>query len=214
MNSPDLRTSTPRKHNRTSRQPTARINMRQARNMVDAVAFAREIGTSLNAHVTIHWVGTNVGDDPDGSRFGKVREGYDKWLKRHGHPNGLTAIWVRERLSGGSAEVVHCHMLFHLAHRFFPGRKQIEVVRALERLVDRQGGGNYADYTVKLTFPHDPNGLYLLKGGGPNVWRKFGLPRKWCKLQGLIHGKRCGTTQDIGRAARHGFQTATSCKDY
>jgi len=37
-------------------------------------------------------------------------------LTRHGIPGGLTAIWVRERLSRGSAEVVHCHMLFHLAH--------------------------------------------------------------------------------------------------
>jgi hypothetical protein len=27
----------------------------------------------LNAHVTIHWVGTEAGDDPDGSRFAKLR---------------------------------------------------------------------------------------------------------------------------------------------
>ena len=67
---------------------------------------------------SIHWVGTKVGDDPDGRRFAKVREGFDKWLSRNGVPGGLTGIRVRERLSGGSAEVVHCHMLFHLAHPF------------------------------------------------------------------------------------------------
>jgi len=72
--------------------------------MMEAVAFAREIGTPLNAHATIHWVGTKLGDDPDGRLFAKVREGFDKWLKRQGIPGGLTAIWVRERLSGGSAE--------------------------------------------------------------------------------------------------------------
>jgi hypothetical protein len=109
---------------------------------------------------------------------------------------------VRERLSGGSAEVVHCHMLFHLAHPFFRGRKDNEVLGALERLTDRHGNGNYADYTVKLTFPRHPNGIYLVKGGGPDVWRRFGVPHSWRKPQGLIFGKRCGTTQNIGPAAR------------
>ena len=56
-------------------------------------------------------------------------------------------------------------MLFHLAHPFFRIRKHNQLVRALERLVDRDGNGNYADYTVKLTFPRNPNGLYLVKGG-------------------------------------------------
>jgi hypothetical protein len=84
-----------------------RIIMRQACNMMAAVAFARQIGTPLNAHATIHWAGTRVCDDPDGQRFAKVREGFDKWLKRQSVAGGLTAIWVRERLSGGSAEVVH-----------------------------------------------------------------------------------------------------------
>jgi hypothetical protein len=38
---------------------------------------------------------------------------------------------VRERLSGGSAEVVHCHMLFNLAHPFMQGTRRVQVVRAL-----------------------------------------------------------------------------------
>ena len=93
-------------------------NGRQAENLMAAVAFAREIGTPLNAHATIHWAGTSIGDDPDGLLFRKVREGLDKWLTRQGIPGGLTAIWVRERRAGGRAEVVHCHLLFHLAHPF------------------------------------------------------------------------------------------------
>jgi hypothetical protein len=64
-------------------------------------------------------------------------EAINAFLKRHAHPNGLTGIWVRERLSGG---------------------------------------GNYANYTVKLTVPRDPNGLYLLKGRGPNIWQKLDCP--------------------------------------
>ena len=136
--------------------PARGFTLRQAKNPMAAVAFAREIGTPLNAHATIHWVGTDAGDDPDGSRFAKLREGFDKWLKRQGIPGGLTSIWVRERLSGGRAEVVHCHMLFHLAHPFLDRRKRLQVERALERLIDRHGRGNYADYTLKLTFPRGP----------------------------------------------------------
>jgi hypothetical protein len=75
------------------------------------------------------------------------------------------------------------------------------MVSALERLVDRHGGGNYADYIVKLTFPRNPNGVYLIKGGGPKVWRVFGLPRNWRKLQGIIHGQRGGVTENLGAAA-------------
>ncbi len=187
----------------TKHRPTKRITLRQATNLMEAVAFARETGTPLNAHATIHWVGTKVGDDPDGRLFAKVREGFDKWLKRQRIPGGLTAIWVREPLSGGSAEVVHCHMLFHLPHPFTRGRKRIQVEDALERLIDRHGDGNFLDYTLKLTFPPNPNGVYLLKGGGTDVWRQFAVPRHWRKPQGFIHGKRCGTTENIGPTARH-----------
>ncbi len=69
--------------------------------------------------------------------------------------------------------------------------------------VEGHGRGNYADHTLKLTFPRNPNGLYLLKGGGPDVWQAFGVPMSWRKRQGLIAGKRCGTTENIGPAARH-----------
>ena len=50
----------------------------------------------------------------------------------------------------------------------------------------------------------DPDGLYLLKGGGPKVWKLFSRIRKeWRTPQGVIHGKRCGVTQNLGRAARN-----------
>ena len=98
--------------------------------------------------------------------------------------------------------MVHCHMLFHLAHSFIRGRKRFEVERALDRLIDRHGDGNYGHFTLKLTLPSNPNGIYLLKGGGPGVWHKFGVPRRWRKPQGFINGKRCGVTENIGTAAR------------
>ena len=186
-----------------------RITLRQASNIMEAVKFARDVGTPLNAHATIHWAGTKAGDDPNGRLFAKVREGFDKWLTRQGIANGLTAIWVRERLSGGSAEVVHCHMLFHLPHPFIRGKRLIQVQWALDRLIDRHADGNYAPFTLKLTFPPDPDGIYLVKGGGPDVWCTFGVPRRWRKRQGVIQGKRCGVTENIGAAARTRFRISS-----
>jgi hypothetical protein len=79
-------------------------------------------------------------------------------------------------------------MLFHLAHPFLAGQKRIQVETALERL-NRHGRGNYNDYTLELTFPPNPDGLYLLtKGGGRDVWDAFGVRKKWRKGQGLIAG--------------------------
>ncbi len=47
-----------------------------------AVYFAELIDLPLNAHLTIHWVGTDAGDDPNGAIFAKVRDGIARWLRR------------------------------------------------------------------------------------------------------------------------------------
>jgi hypothetical protein len=38
--------------------------------------------------------------------------------------------------------------------------------------------------------------------GGPKVWKKFGLRKEHRRLQGSIHSKRCGVTENIGETAR------------
>jgi hypothetical protein len=109
--------------------------MHQASNMMQAVALAKLIDLPLAAHLTIHWAFTDVSDDPDGKLFAKFREGLDKWARRHGFP--LTGIWSRERLSGGQAEVEHCHMLFHLPVDYRSGKGLREVEDAIYRLIRR-----------------------------------------------------------------------------
>jgi hypothetical protein len=49
----------------------------------------------------------------------------------------------------------------------------------LERVVHRHGGGNYGDFTLKLIFPRNPNGLYLIKGGRSDVWRRLRRDREY-----------------------------------
>ena len=69
----------------------------------------------------------------------------------------------------------------------------------LVRLVDHHGEGILGEFAVILKLWPDPDGLYLIKGGGPTVWTLFPRIRKeWRKAQGIIFGKRCGTSQNIG----------------
>jgi hypothetical protein len=82
----------------------------QARNIIEAIRFAKSLGLPLVGHLTIHWACTDVGDDADGKLFAKFRGGLNKWTRRRGFD--LTAVWARERMSGGQVEAVHCHLLF------------------------------------------------------------------------------------------------------
>ncbi|MCP4367895.1 MAG: hypothetical protein GY797_07255, partial [Deltaproteobacteria bacterium] len=107
---------------------TVRIRVEQAIHLKAAVNFAELVAQPLNAHLIIHWVGTDAGDDPNGELFAKVRDGIARWLRRRGIP--LAAIWVREKQSGGQAEVEHAHLIFHLPIKWLEGAK----------LIDKQGG--------------------------------------------------------------------------
>ena len=66
--------------------------------MMAAVRFAREIGTPLDAHATIHWLErmvVTILTIVDASQ--NYVQAFDKSLKRCGV--ALTCVWVRERLS-------------------------------------------------------------------------------------------------------------------
>jgi hypothetical protein len=188
------------KHRRQYRSGGTRyIGFPQATNIIEAVDFAKTIDLPLVAHLTIHWAYTNAGDDPDGKLFAKFREGLDKWLRRQGIL--FAAAWSRERMSGGQAEVEHCHLLFHLPAEYCTKRK-LQVEAAIYRLIKRHGRGYWAEEVIKLVIWPNPDGKYLIKGGGPKVWKQFNLRKDHRRLQGVIHGKRCGTTVNLGRAAR------------
>jgi hypothetical protein len=177
------------------------ISLPQATNIIEAVKFAKTIGLPLVAHLTIHWSGTVAFDDHGGIRFAKVREGLSKVLLRRGIP--VAWIWCRE--CKAHTDIVHCHLLFHLPVEYRSGRKLAEMEAHFVRLVDRHGGGIWGECAVKLVIWPDPDGLYLIKGGGPKVWKHFPRIRKdWRSAQGVIHGKRCGTSQSLGPTARRG----------
>ena len=180
-----------------------KITVPQAANIIEAVSFAKLIGLPLVAHLTIHWSLTDVGDDPGGELFAKLREGLSKWLNRRGIV--FAAAWARERQAGGQSDVVHCHLLFHLPVECRSGARLLQVDAAISRLLRRHGGDITHEKAIDLRL-HDklpyPDGKYLIKGGGRKVWKKFGLRKEHRRLQGIMKGKRCGTTQNLGPAAR------------
>lgn len=106
----------------------------------------------------------------------------------------------RSKATRQQSEVVHSHLLLHLLGRWHEAARRD--VTELVTLVARQ---ILDDRAIELTFPSNPDGKYFLKGGTPAVRDTFGLPDKWrSKLgEGVIDGKRCGVTQNIGPAARN-----------
>jgi hypothetical protein len=113
-------------------------------------------------------------------------------------------------MSGGQAEVVHCHLLFHLPAEYRTGARLLQVKAAIYRLIKRHARDYWAEEVIDLRVHDNPDGKYLIKGGGPKVWKLFRLRKEHRRLQGIIQGKRCGTTQNIGLAARHRFLTVNN----
>ena len=189
----------PKRRGRYRSGGTRSVSVAQATNLIEAVTFAKSIGLPLVVHLTLHWSGTVAFDDHHGTRFAKVREGLKKVLLRRGIPPAWA--WCRE--CKAHTDIVHCHLLFHLPIAYRTGPKLDGIKAAIERLVDRHGDGILGEFAVTLKLWPDPDGLYLIKGGGPDVWERFPRIRKdWRKPHGVIHGKRCGVSQNLGPAAR------------
>ena len=86
--------------------------------------------------------------------------------------------------------------------KYHSGKHLAQVNEAILRLVELHGRGITHESALELTLWPDPDGKYLIKGGSPNVWKKFRLRKEHRRLQGFIHGKRCGITENIGSAAQ------------
>ena len=104
-------------------------------------------------------------------------------------------------------------MLFRSSGGVEGGVELLQVEAALSRIV-RRSAGRLEHYAVKLKIPTDGgnpgpyngrsyDGLYLLKGGGKRAWKLFPrIKKEWPRPQGVIFGKRCGCTQNLGPTAR------------
>jgi len=114
-----------------------------------------------------------------------------EWLRRRGLE--LTYIYVHER---GDLGLLHSHIMIHVS-----GEHWFAFDSMLCQWMDseRQQG------LIESKPVYDEQGLmrYLLKGVEPSGWsRSWGIATS---DEGVIQGKRCGTSENIGTAARTRF---------
>lgn len=180
------------------------LSRKQCLDLIDAGDFAETIGLRFNRHWSIHYAKAGIAER-DAMRFiGHLLKLAGDCARRHS--GQLAAIWVRE---GGEGKGGHVHILLHLP----PGlslkgrtRKWIGVaggrcVRRVSRV--RPVAGSVSAATHGGAYYRQNVGnvrRYLLKNVEETMGVRLGLILRG--QSGLVIGKRCGWTQNIGVKAR------------
>jgi hypothetical protein len=176
---------------------TTHVTRNSAENLLEALKFAAETERPLNTSIDINWA-MFAGDADDRRRLSKVQERLSKWFRRRGHE--LVWVWVREVGANGAR---HVHILVHV-----PPLLVDKLTTALERLFEPEGG-MLCDRAIEIKDAYWPTGKlrYMLKGLSPADGSRLSIR---CKPQGKLVGKRSGTTENIGAAARRRWQAANA----
>lgn len=179
------------------------LSARQCKEMLGSAGRAMEAGRVFSRHWTIHYERAGI-SDRDGAAFvGKVLKRAGEHVRRSG--GQLAAIWARENGDGKGA---HVHILLALpagytlrnrTRRWIVAaggtyRKGVSAVRAI--------GGTLASARTNDERHRENVGnvlAYLMKGAAPDAGTALALERNG--QAGLVVGKRCGWTQNIGRAS-------------
>lgn len=178
------------------------LNKMQVELLIGAARCAAMKAMPLNRHITIHWGKLGLADSEAAQSTSRFIKYMRDALAKAGAP--FAAIWVREngRHEGGS----HVHILAHIP---------FDCITLLVRLqcgwVSRAAGRPYRAKALRgkrIAGAGRNAGLYqanfnavqnyLAKGASADAAQVFGLTH--LRPGGTIIGKRCGTTQNIGRA--------------
>jgi hypothetical protein len=180
--------------------------VKDCENLILAAGHARRIGLPLNRFLTIHFDKAGVADPV--AAIGRLTKLMGDWLRCNN--TELTAVWVRE---AGEGKGEHVHMLlgidpakvgqFTRKHRAWMARIGCRWEKGV--FLSRIVGGSH-----RAAFNEDTECLYLqavtatldycLKGADSQARQLFKIKRD--EPGGELVGKRCGTTENIGRAAR------------
>lgn len=175
---------------------TKELPLDAALNIKLAANFAEQTGRPLNKAVHIHWAKANGGGDTR-QRQAKILELLRHWFRRRGHE--LLLVWAFER---GLSPELHTHIVLHVPHG---------LNGAFDRKLPELIGGGEDGY-LKIVQAYDAGAVrYLLKDVDTDFYEKVGLPDPTSKAGRMlkakrttrpISGKRCGTSQNLGPAAR------------
>jgi hypothetical protein len=179
----------------------------QIANLKAAERHADKIGLPFTRMITIHWEAAGVPLAAMAKATSHFTDLMYKAFARHGSRTAWT--WTHESCG---AKGGHCHLLAHVPAALVPR------LTGLQRGWLRRITGKPYRARVILSRPiggrlglesraPDLHAInlgaalaYILKGASPQAALQFGLER--LEPGGLVIGKRCGTSQNIGRAAR------------
>lgn len=190
------------------------LTRRQCEGLIAAADQAQCMGLPFNRHWTVHYERAGVAEI-DAARFiGRLLKLAGDYARRH--HGKIAAMWVREN---GDGKGGHVHILLHLpASLNLRGRTarwvrlaggtccaRVSRVRSIGRaLISADNGGEHYQHNA------DKVQRYLLKGADAETGAALGLARHG--ERGLIIGKRCGRTQNIGRPGGEACQKSKSAK--
>lgn len=189
-----------------STRQTHFIERRQGSVYLNASGFAAAIGRPLNTHVTLNFAHTDAQAERVSKLFERLRDNhFTRWLRYlcqrdlrsdYAPP---TYTWVVEN-SGGHT---HVHWAVHLP-KDLQAAFQVKLRDWLARVA-----GDYLESAIKVGSIYGAGGLaaYCMKGLHPSCAAKYQIRHK---PQGLVYGKRCGVSENLGPAARKRHRRAAA----
>jgi len=186
------------------KKPSWNLSLQNCLDLIEAGDFAEAIGLRFNRHWSVHYAKAGIAES-DATRFiGRLLKLAGGFARRHG--GRLAAIWVRE---GGEGKGGHVHILMHLppglslrgkSKRWvgLAGGRCVARVSRVRPIAGRVAAAERGD----AHYRHNVGNVrrYLLKNVDLEAGVDLGLKHKG--QSGLVVGKRCGWTQNVGRAAR------------
>jgi len=190
---------------RKGRRSTA-LRAKDCENLIWAAHHAITIGKPLNRMLTIHFDKAGISDPVKAT--GQLLKLIGDWLRCNN--TGLTAVWVRE---AGPTKGEHAHILLSVPPPILGSFtrmqrgwfKKIGAAWKCGVYKSRPIGGSH-----KVAFSEASASLYrqaltgalhyLLKGADAQARTVHGISKQGDG--GELWGKRCGTTENIGRSTR------------
>jgi len=168
--------------------------------MLAAMARAELAGMPLNRHWTVDYELAGIADSKGAAFIGRLLSAIRRYARARGI--AFAAVWVREV---GERNGAHVHIAMHLPADWNLRqltRKWIKAAggtysKGISKVRSIGGGLNCAQSVPEKYWANlEALANYQLKGSAPAVANELGLSLR--KLGGLIIGKRCGWTQNLG----------------
>lgn len=189
--------------NRADRESNG-LTSKQVAELRDASLHAFKVGLPLNRFITIDWELAGIPLQEMVGASGDFWDLLKKWLARRGF--GTARVYVHENAPDSVGG--HCHMLVHV-----PPECVRRLVGAQKRWLRNITGRPYRKGVIKSVAIGRRLGL---ETANPSLYRSNldetvaymckGALRppspRWSQPGGLVMGKRCGTSQNIGKKAR------------